>query len=122
MRHINMPKKKPLIPKSKIISALRRLWLYQGTRALAIKEAKEGDFYRCKKCSRLSEKVSVDHTVPVIDTVLGWQGYDSFVERLFCPQENLMALCDRCHSTKTSAEASSRKESRAKLKEKKQDE
>lgn len=53
--------------------------------------------YRCAKCKILTSKPQVDHISPV-GKFLDWNMY---IERLFCPIENLQVLCWDCHKVKT---------------------
>lgn len=68
-------------------------------------------FFRCYVCKGefKRDEVSIDHIDPVGPTPgskyapfgLTW---DRFIERLFCPPENLACICDTCHSEKTKRE------------------
>jgi Zn finger protein HypA/HybF involved in hydrogenase expression len=58
--------------------------------------------YRCTKCREWFKlnNMEVDH----IEEVGGFTGdFNEFIAKLYCPQENLQALCVLCHSKKTSA-------------------
>jgi 5-methylcytosine-specific restriction endonuclease McrA len=101
--------------KSKIVPALRRIWLHSPLRREAIKRAKDGDYYRCELCSSLQEKLYVDHITPAVSTE-GWSGYDDFVMKLFCPPTELQSICESCHTVKTEEENRLRKENRHKRK------
>jgi 5-methylcytosine-specific restriction endonuclease McrA len=86
-----------------IIAALRKIWLFSETRREAIKAAKIArGCYRCGKCNYLfkARELQVDHIIP-IGKFIDWNTY---IERLFCPVSNLMALCKECHETKTKSE------------------
>lgn len=74
--------------------------------------------YECAMCKELftSKEVQIDHISSVIDIMKGWQGWDSYIERLFCDLDNLACLCKQCHSQKTLSEVSMRKYARAKNK------
>lgn len=50
------------------------------------------------------EKVEMDHISPVVDPETGWVDWNTWMERLFCPEENWQALCKECHKTKTNSE------------------
>ena len=75
--------------------------------------------YECAMCKGLfkSKETQIDHIQPVIDIMKGWQGWDSYIERLFCDLDGLACLCKTCHEAKTSAEVQMRKYARAKRKE-----
>jgi hypothetical protein len=46
--------------------------------------------------------VHVDHCECVICPVVGWVDYNTFIERLFT--DNLQVLCKQCHAVKSAAE------------------
>lgn len=48
--------------------------------------------------------IFVDHIIPVIDPTVGFVGWDSFIDRLFCEKDNLQLLCGECHDAKTAEE------------------
>jgi len=62
--------------------------------------------YRCKACKDdfPSSEVQVDHKVPVVDPVIGFVDWNTFIERLFCDKKNLQVLCTECHKKKTNKE------------------
>lgn len=113
-----MAKAKKWNPKSRIIAAVRKIWLWSPLRREALKRAKTASgLYKCSDCDNEYEKVHVDHIEPVIDVKNGWQGYDSFVERLlFISDSGVQILCETCHSTKTQLESELRKKYTAKRK------
>ena len=90
--------------KSRIIASTRKIWYYSPLRKEIAKRAKVGKYFRCEKCKGLVEKVQIDHIHPFIDIKKGWEGYDIFVERLFCSPRNLQAICSLCHHKKTAGE------------------
>jgi len=81
--------------------------------------------YLCSCCDEyfMGKDVQVDHTIPVIDPVKGFESWDVFVDRLFCDMENLAVLCKPCHKIKTNEEkairATHRRIAKEKLKENK---
>lgn len=94
--------------KTRIKSRLRKEWYWSKPRTEALKKAqtnKELNEYRCANCNGIFpyKKVQVDHVTPVVDPDLGWQGWDTYIDRMFCPVENLQILCKPCHLEKTSA-------------------
>jgi hypothetical protein len=104
------PKKKKVYNlKSRIVAGIRKVWRFSPLRTEVKKRCKVDGFYRCDKCRKLTDHVDVDHIQPAIDPTLGWQGYDSFIERLFCDINNLQGLCLSCHSGKTTSERKVRK-------------
>lgn len=76
--------------------------------------------YQCSECSEwfMGKDVQVDHTVPVIDPVHGFQDWNIFVDRLFCDISNLSVLCKPCHKKKTDEEKAVRAAHRRKAKQK----
>lgn len=106
-------KKKVGVPKSKIMSAVRRIWLYSDSRKEAAKRDVTSDGYsRCEKCKSLTEEYALDHVDAVVP-LTGFTTYDSAFERLFCDASGLQKLCHRCHGFKSSFEISERKRNRA---------
>ncbi len=96
--------------KSKIVAGIRKVWRFSPLRREVIRLAKTEDgFYRCTKCRKKTDNVEVDHKNPAVDPETGWQGYDIFIERLFCDISNLDALCLKCHTKKTEKENKVRK-------------
>jgi len=102
-----VPKKWNL--KSRLIACIRKTWLFSPLRREIVKRAKVDKYYRCEKCKGMCDKIQIDHILPVIDPEVGWQGYNSFIERTFCDPANLQALCKKCHIQKTKKENKSRK-------------
>ena len=67
--------------------------------------------YKCAKCKKhfVAADVQVDHVLPVVDPKVGFIGWDSFIDRIFCEIENLQVLCKPCHKVKTEEEKVERK-------------
>jgi len=87
---------------SRILSALRKLWLqsperYEATVKAKIKLGSRVLGYRCKKCNIITKQFDVDHIIPVGSYKAGW---DQVIKNLFCPVEGLQILCKRCHGEK----------------------
>lgn len=123
--------------KSKIVNKIRSVWRYSNLRKQIRKRCEvdqhyylelprkikgkiktikvKFSYYRCEKCRKLTDHVDIDHKIPAVDPVLGWQGYDIFIERLFCNSDNLWGLCLICHGKKTTKENSKRKSSKKKI-------
>ena len=76
------------------------------TRKVNKASGKLANHYKCANCKKLftTTNVQEDHINPIVDPVVGFVSWDSFVERLFCPAENLQVLCKPCHEIKTQAE------------------
>lgn len=104
----------PLLPKQKgyVIAALRRIWRWSLERKEVLKNAESNGKYTCSGCSKqyLRKNVAVDHVIPVVEVSKGFQGWDVYIDRLFCPSGNLQVLCkNKCHKQKTKQEMSDRR-------------
>ncbi len=66
--------------------------------------------YRCAMCEGIfkSGEVKMDHIDPAVP-LEGWQGFDVFIERMFCDEEGFQCLCEGCHDEKTGIEREERK-------------
>jgi len=62
--------------------------------------------FRCASCGGEfpAKQVNVDHILPVVDPVVGFVDWNTFVENLYCEKENLQVLCKTCHDLKTKKE------------------
>lgn len=67
---------------------------------------KKAVFYQCAICGcwHRAKNSSVDHKIPVVDPIIGFVDWNTFVSRLFCGIEGLQVLCDKCHDKKTAEE------------------
>jgi 5-methylcytosine-specific restriction endonuclease McrA len=61
--------------------------------------------YHCNQCKGWfpEKQINVDHIVPA-GSLNCAQDLPAFVERLFCEQDNLQVLCEKCHDHKTKLE------------------
>ena len=75
------------------------------------KTGKLAQHFSCASCKGefVSKDVQVDHKKPVVDPKKGFQGWEVYIDRLFCEKENLQVLCKPCHSVKTAKEKEQRK-------------
>lgn len=68
---------------------------------------------RCPQCEKPipTYLMEVDHKEPVvpIDTALEHMTADELVDRIWCDQKNLLAICKECHKIKSKAEQKARK-------------
>lgn len=107
--------------KSFAIAALRRASYRWPGRYLASKASHVGrNQYKCAKCGGIFKKkeTNMDHLNPVINPVVGWIGFDNYIERLFAEQSGWQRLCkEKCHSRKTKSENKVRTKYRRKKKE-----
>lgn len=106
-------KKKPKYNlKTKITSALRKVWRYYPETNKARKRAETGKtydkiskrgnkykhpYYKCEKCSEVVDKIQIDHKKPVVD-YNGFQNWALYIDRLFVNAEELQCICKSCHS------------------------
>jgi hypothetical protein len=69
------------------------------------------NFYFCNGCELVFSRrgVSIDHRKPVVDPKRGWQGFDEFIQRMFCATSGFQVLCKDCHDTKTKRENQARR-------------
>lgn len=96
------------------IQTLRRAsyrWLGRYT---ALKNAKIGrNQYICRECGPdkiyPKKEVQLDHIESVVPTT-GWEGFDSFIDRLLVDESGYQVLCKKHHEIKTLAENGIRKE------------
>lgn len=93
-------KQNTAIKHGRIIAALRRVWLYSEIRRDCINSAKVSKGrYKCNTCQKAfsRKEIQCDHIIEV-GKFLDW---NTFIEKLFCPIENLQVLCKNCHLIKT---------------------
>lgn len=107
--------------KSWLISGLRRMTMRYPPRNEALRTAKTekkinektgrmAQHYRCAECLQEfpAKEVQVNHIDPVIGDS-GFIDWDTYIERMFCPVENLNVLCRTCHDVKSAQERKDRK-------------
>jgi len=96
--------------KSRITSALRRIWFYGPQRKSAVKIAKERG-NTCAICKIPKDKLEIDHTIPVVP-LTGFDDWQSYIDRLFTEPDGLRAICSECHKTHTAIHAGIRKKNK----------
>ena len=97
MAAVKHPRRKPVTPKSQIVSALRRLWLRSRERAAALKEQRN----TCQKCGKKGSvakgrevKIAVHHKDGI-----DWSGVADLIrERVLQDPSRLECLCGECHN------------------------
>lgn len=101
--------------KAFIVSALRK----QSLRWKPINDVKKkARIYRGKyKCQICGKAVAVkdgavDHINPVVP-ISGFEGWDSFINNMFCEEDGLQFVCNDCHNIKTKKENEDRKNFKA---------
>jgi 5-methylcytosine-specific restriction endonuclease McrA len=78
--------------------------------------------FECAQCHKKvsSKEIRIDHTIPVVGVEgfpLNSDGTDNwgeYINRMFCPPENLSPLCNPCHDAKTAVENAGRTKVRKK--------
>lgn len=116
--------------KSFIRGNLRRITTRWGPIQDTLREARtRRGFYICDGCKeevpastrdengKRVKNIIVDHVEPIIDPDIGWVSWDSLIQRMFCEQDNLKALCYDCHKIKTDDEKARAKARRLREKE-----
>lgn len=79
---------------------MRLLWFRSDPARFAVKaQAKVAKgLWKCAQCQGTFEKVEIDH----IEEVGKFDGdWTTYINRLFCPIDNLRCLCPICHLEKT---------------------
>ena len=76
-----------------------------------VKTGRMAQHYKCVGCNEefTAKGVVVDHIEPVIPVGIGFTTWDEYIERMFCPVENLQVLCGDCHDVKSKEERKQRK-------------
>lgn len=98
--------------RSFIVSALRRASCRWAPRHLCLKQARIArNRYRCAACSAIvgNKDIHLDHVLPVVDPVRGFQGWDEFIARLFVEADGFRAICKTCHAETTAHQREARK-------------
>lgn len=105
--------------KSFAIASLRKASYRWPGRYLAEKRHKLGrNQYQCPLCQGVfgRKDTQMDHVIPVVDPVLGWQGFDEYIDRMLADEFGWQRICcvDReedgvlieggCHGQKTRLE------------------
>lgn len=94
MRGISEPEK---TPKSRIVQALRYLWLRSRERAAAMKR----DGYSCQKCGIKASRAGGEVIKVEVHHKEGINNWDEIIEsirnNLLCDIKHLETLCKECH-------------------------
>ena len=88
-------------PQIYLVSAARRIWRWSPERRIVKNGSKTSNKYLCESCYKKFTKIHIDHIDPVGKAPRDWNGWDTYLKRLFCPVSNLQALCHTCHKAKT---------------------
>ena len=112
-------KRKPNI-KTWLVPKLRRLsyqWPNRKDAKVAARVSRGK--YKCAACEDIfgPKEISLDHTVPVIDPIDGYQDWNTYISRLFCEEaDGFQVLCNPCHDMKTEWENTVRAENNEEFK------
>ena len=68
--------------------------------------------YTVKEGRKRVQNVFVDHIEPIVDPTKGFEGFDIYIDRMFCEEDNLQVLCGKCHDEKSLKERKQAKERR----------
>jgi len=100
--------------KAFVIATLRRASYRWKGRTEAFRAARvDRGKYKCASCAGIfgNKEVQLDHISPIVP-VRGWDSWDGYIERLFCPGSGYQCVCKNCHSSKTLLEKELRKQFR----------
>lgn len=113
-------RKKPRKPKTEkairnyIRARMRQLfiWYSEAFKTCKNKSKISYGLFQCEACAAIVKDIAIDHIDPVvpIGTQTADLSLDDYFKNLFCEADNLQALCDNCHSTKTDLENKARLE------------
>lgn len=73
------------------------------------------EHFTCNMCKGEfpAKEVQVDHVDGVICPYTGFVDWNTYIDRLFCSDDNLQVLCTDCHDEKTRGENAIRKETKS---------
>lgn len=92
---------------------LRRGTYKWGPRNEALTKARVSrGLYRCVMCGPLishpKKNIKIDHIEPVVP-ITGFDNWDGYIERMFCPADGFQVLCEMHHDRKTKEENEARR-------------
>lgn len=82
-------------------SHIRQIWRWSPKRRECLKAS------QCLLCGLRKRKLFADHIFPVIDPQKGFQGWDTYISRMF--DGTLQPLCEKCHKAKSKEENKQRR-------------
>ena len=121
--------KKPNNPKERnlIKGAIRRVFSRSELRRRALDAAQIKDYHdpsrkrvtrwgKCSMCQALTPLylLEIDHTDPIIptDSSLEEMSWDQVIDRVWCDERNLRAMCKSCHAQKSTLENKERRKNK----------
>ncbi len=102
-----------------IISKLRLASMFWKPKSECLKKCRVGRWlYKCEHCKQVvpltlppekgkkkkRKNFFADHIDPIISPSMGWQWFDSWIERCFVEEDGYQWLCASCHKIKTDKE------------------
>jgi hypothetical protein len=113
--------KKQRTLKQILMAGLGKSWMMWPPRAEVKRRCKiegKSGWYRCEdqKCKRETEKLEIDHILPVVKPEDGFVGYDVYIASKFVQADKLQGLCHESHQQKTQEENKARREAKKKNK------
>lgn len=65
--------------------------------------------YFCNLCGVVAgrKNFNLDHIIPVVDKN-GFSGFDDYIEKMFCTEDNFQRVCKVCHKEKSLKETNKR--------------
>lgn len=62
--------------------------------------------YQCAGCDEIfkAKETKMDHVEPVVHPIEGFKGFDVYIPRAFCGEENFQCVCSPCHDIKSERE------------------
>lgn len=77
---------------------------------ISTKSKRLAEHYVCAECKKefTAKDVQVDHMLPVVDPKVGFISWDTYIDRLYCEEDNLQVLCLPCHKIKSKEERGKR--------------
>jgi len=92
---------------AKLVSHSREVWRqslkYQEVKRNSKILGKSG-WFTCQTCGRETEKICIDHMIPIGKQPIDLSEFGAWLPRLFCGTENLEGICSDCHRDKSKRE------------------
>ena len=92
---------------AKLISDARNRWRQSQPYQEAKKKCKIVEltgWFRCANCANSVEVIRIDHIEPIGKQPFNYDGFGTWLNKLFCAVTNLQGLCNSCHRIKTKEE------------------
>ncbi len=97
--------KKPRPLKSRIISAIARVWMWWEPRQEVKKRCQiRTGWWKCEICKRETERLEIDHIIPVVKPQDGFIDWNTYIDSKFVQADLLQGVCRECHKEKSKKE------------------